>query len=276
MTLDAAVHSRSAAGPSAAPARRGFTLVELLVVIAVISVLASLLFPVFARARESARSATCLSNLRQIGQALSLYRSQYEEYFPTYSRSRSTEAGGCGYSCHWTPKLKQYAQVALFQGTNEARNETLFVCPSSAYRVGGYAHNLELAYLGATVVQALPRRRDTSPVAESDVLDGTRTVLVFETPVTRPEQIPDRWGNSWSHWSRARVMREQGDLSEDWETNVPISRSSTALAKPRHSGANNILFVDGHVRRVTRLRNLVPKPLSKPDALQGYDGFLRR
>ena len=48
-------------------ARSGFTLIELLVVIAIIAILAAILFPVFAQAREKARQATCLSNLKQIG-----------------------------------------------------------------------------------------------------------------------------------------------------------------------------------------------------------------
>jgi prepilin-type N-terminal cleavage/methylation domain-containing protein len=45
----------------------GFTLIELLVVIAIIAILASILFPVFARARENARRSSCQSNLKQIG-----------------------------------------------------------------------------------------------------------------------------------------------------------------------------------------------------------------
>jgi prepilin-type N-terminal cleavage/methylation domain-containing protein len=57
---------------------RAFTLVELLVVIAIIAILAALLFPSFARARESARSITCTSNLRQIGMALAMYRQDYD------------------------------------------------------------------------------------------------------------------------------------------------------------------------------------------------------
>jgi len=62
--------------------RRGFTLVELLVVIAIIAILAAILFPVFARAREAARSASCRSNLKQIGLAINMYRQDYDETMP--------------------------------------------------------------------------------------------------------------------------------------------------------------------------------------------------
>ena len=62
--------------------RRGFTLIELLVVIAIIAILAAILFPVFARAREKARSATCMSNLKQLGLALEMYSSDYDDLYP--------------------------------------------------------------------------------------------------------------------------------------------------------------------------------------------------
>src|SRR6185437_593778 len=61
--------------------RKGFTLIELLVVIAIIAILAAILFPVFAQAREKARQATCLSNLKQIGLATLQYNQDYDEYF---------------------------------------------------------------------------------------------------------------------------------------------------------------------------------------------------
>jgi prepilin-type N-terminal cleavage/methylation domain-containing protein len=62
--------------------RRGFTLIELLVVIAIIAILAAILFPVFARARERAQQSACLSNMRQIGIALTSYAQDNDERYP--------------------------------------------------------------------------------------------------------------------------------------------------------------------------------------------------
>lgn len=61
---------------------KGFTLIELLIVIAIISLLAAILFPVFARARDNARRATCISNLKQIGLGVMQYLQDYDETYP--------------------------------------------------------------------------------------------------------------------------------------------------------------------------------------------------
>src|SRR5436189_247315 len=70
----------------------GFTLIELLVVIAIIAILAAILFPVFAQARDKARQAGCLSNLKQVGTALMMYQQDYDERMPTT----------CTYGRGWT------------------------------------------------------------------------------------------------------------------------------------------------------------------------------
>ena len=62
--------------------KRGFTLIELLVVIAIIAILASMLLPVLARAREEGRRTACKNNLRQIGLALSMYAQSWDEMYP--------------------------------------------------------------------------------------------------------------------------------------------------------------------------------------------------
>ena len=63
--------------------RRGFTLIEFLVVIAIIAILAAILFPVFVRAKQRAQTATCQSNLKQIGVAIKQYLNDWDQTFMT-------------------------------------------------------------------------------------------------------------------------------------------------------------------------------------------------
>lgn len=67
---------------SRSPARHGFTLVEILTSIAIISVLTAITLPVFSKARETARRATCLSNIHQIGLAFAMYMADSAGAFP--------------------------------------------------------------------------------------------------------------------------------------------------------------------------------------------------
>ena len=68
--------------------RRGFTLIELLVVIAIIGILAAMVFPVFARARESARKAVCLSNVKNIALAIQMYLADNNDRMPPYDHTQ--------------------------------------------------------------------------------------------------------------------------------------------------------------------------------------------
>jgi prepilin-type N-terminal cleavage/methylation domain-containing protein len=75
---------------------KAFTLIEILVVIAIISLLAGILFPVFSKAREKSRQSQCLSNLRQIGVALLLYRQDYDGKLPV-----ATDTSDRGVASGW-------------------------------------------------------------------------------------------------------------------------------------------------------------------------------
>jgi len=104
--------------------RGGFTLIELLVVIAIIAIMAAILFPVFAQAREKARQATCLSNLRQIDVATQMYMQDYDEAVPWSCLGRI-----------WTkrayPNVRPDDVYVVEMVRPYAKNDMIWYCPST-------------------------------------------------------------------------------------------------------------------------------------------------
>jgi prepilin-type N-terminal cleavage/methylation domain-containing protein len=93
--------------------RSAFTLIELLVVIAIIAILAAILFPVFSRVREKARQASCMSNFKQVSNAMGMYAQDYDGFIvPESVLSQGIYFG-------WPTILFPYV-----------KNSQVFACPS--------------------------------------------------------------------------------------------------------------------------------------------------
>lgn len=97
--------------------RKAFTLIELLVVIAIIAILASILFPVFGRARENARRSSCQSNLKQIGLGIKQYTQDYDERFPSIPSVAPVDVPGWAYAIQPYMKSEQIFQCPSETGT---------------------------------------------------------------------------------------------------------------------------------------------------------------
>ena len=100
--------------------RRAFTLIELLVVVAIIAILAAILFPVFAKAREKARMSSCQSNLKQIGLAVAQYLSDYDHKYPWCDDPNNASNA---YETHYSGWISNGLQPYI-------RNFQIFICPS--------------------------------------------------------------------------------------------------------------------------------------------------
>ncbi|MFO8081404.1 MAG: DUF1559 domain-containing protein [Armatimonadota bacterium] len=142
--------------------RKGFTLIELLVVIAIIAILAAILFPVFARAREKARQTSCLSNLKQIGLAETMYQQDYDETTGTYIQGAPS---GVSSDYSWIDLLMPYVN-----------NTQLFECPSAenGYRTDDVG---ALGSYGANISDT-----DVPGLSGKDYLYCHRKVASFQAP----------------------------------------------------------------------------------------------
>jgi len=208
------------------PSPCGFTLVELLIVIAIIAVLAAILFPVFSVARAKARRARCESNLRQVGAALMLYADDYSGYLPSFSQSHPS------WSNTLTPAQKNSPQPGLvvtwdISIQDKLRNVDVLTCSDNpfgrdkrAFAMTAYSMKADLTSLTfyGERIENIPNR--------------TGIVLLFE----KGKNLPGSWGDAMGENVR------QSHASK-WPSVDP--GYSEALF---HQKGKNFLFLDGHAK----------------------------
>jgi prepilin-type N-terminal cleavage/methylation domain-containing protein/prepilin-type processing-associated H-X9-DG protein len=190
--------------------RRGFTLIELLVVIAIIAILAAILFPVFAQAREKARQATCLSNMKQIGLAWTMYAQDYDETSanPVFiGRIWVQSSGGC---------KSQGSPVA---GTKITRCDDLYFQDL----IRPYAKNDGFAYCP-----------DVSPTF---VWNG-----VFKLPMS--ENRTSYWYN-WYYWNGQPLAKVNNVSASPIIDDMPYGPDYKDLP---HSNGIDVAYADGHAK----------------------------
>jgi prepilin-type processing-associated H-X9-DG protein len=206
------------------------------VVIAIIALLAAILFPVLARIRENARRASCQSNLKQMGLAVAQYlqdndnRYPYVDYnipnpIPTQYKRFIQGHSGNQTEVYWEEFLQPYVN-----------NYQIFYCPSDNYRgyqfYGKYGYNSSIARTLEAAMKA--------PASNYLIMDFSNAIMSTTYAKTNP-------ASSW------RYLPGLGDAmgGAAGTAYCSVAQVVADCQTGRHFNGVNVLFADGHVKWLT-------------------------
>lgn len=209
--------------------QKGFTLIELLIVIAIIAILAGLLFPVFSRAREQGRKNACLSNVKQLGIAFAMYAQDWDGRFPPYAYDTPQ---GSYFWCVYYDKNSALWDVSRGLIYPYLANREIFRCPDWETVTSAYGYNWY--YIGTP----------DAPAKESDISRPSETVLLAD----------------------AADKTTLGPAELMWAISPPsIYSLHPHYLHFRHNGTANAVFADGHAKSLSPLlRDLDYPELGSP------------
>jgi prepilin-type N-terminal cleavage/methylation domain-containing protein/prepilin-type processing-associated H-X9-DG protein len=256
----------------AAERRKGFTLIELLVVISIIAILAAILFPVFARARENARRSACQSNLKQIGLGVLQYAQDYDEVMVPAWLDGATGAGNGWNTTNSTWGNGNFKWMDMIYPY--VKSEQIFNCPSvsakniSLYKqatgtsYGHYAANLGYRSAGDSKNPPFSYYRTDNvgnvPINLAMIQAPATTVMVTDTRGWSSSGVAScvmTFPSSSGSVANSFDLREIGEDTTNSDTLsirtwVYSNNNPDGAIGERHLETINVLWADGHVKAV--------------------------